>query len=473
MRKLPRYALAGFAVMVISEVGMLFGVEPFASFHTPIAWTGYILFVDGLVWRWRADSWLQSAPAEFLFLAVFSVPLWLVFEFYNLWIQNWHYVGLPENPWVRLLGYGWSFATIWPAIFETGELVSAFRDHRAPPKRRVERPCPSSLTGWQWASMAVGVVLLVWPLAWPSPYLAAPVFLGFIFLLDPDQRAARRAHAVLRFRVRAAPASGESGGRRARVWCTVGVLELLGAEQVGVLRAHPVRLEALRDAVAGLPRVPGVRARVLHDVRDRAVSALAWGDTDDLDIGAGMTATTIEREVKIPFASADEARTAILAIGASPLHGRRLQEDCLLDDENETLRRRRCVLRVRTEAGKSRLTFKGPVQPATVKAREELETVVGDGTVLQRVFEELGLHVWFRYQKYREEFALEDVILAVDETPVGVFVEIEGSEAGIAAAAQAIGRGPDDYVLDSYRAVYLKRRESFGLEGPDMLFDEP
>jgi len=186
-----------------------------------------------------------------------------------------------------------------------------------------------------------------------------------------------------------------------------------------------------------------------------------------------MAPTTIEREVKLPFASADAARAAILATGASPLHGRRLQEDSLLDDENETLRRRRCVLRIRAEAGKSRMTYKGPVQPATVKTRQELETVVGDGTVLQQVFEELGLHVWFRYQKYREEFAHEDVVLAVDETPVGVFVEIEGSEAGIAAAAQALGFGPADYLLDSYRALYLKRRESLGLKGPDMLFDEP
>ena len=45
--------------------------------------------------------------------------------------------------------------------------------------------------------------------------------------------------------------------------------------------------------------------------------------------------------------------------------------------------------------------------------REEIETVVGDGETLLRVFEELGLHVWFRYQKYREEFAYEDVIAAV------------------------------------------------------------
>jgi hypothetical protein len=34
-------------------------------------------------------------------------------------------------------------------------------------------------------SIAIGAALLIWPLARPSPYLAAPVWLGFIFLLDP------------------------------------------------------------------------------------------------------------------------------------------------------------------------------------------------------------------------------------------------------------------------------------------------
>ena len=51
------------------------------------------------------------------------------------------------------------------------------------------------------------------------------------------------------------------------------------------------------------------------------------------------------------------------------------------------------------ENGKSRLTFKGPVQPSTMKLREEIETVVGDGEVLLRIFGELGLQVWFRYQE--------------------------------------------------------------------------
>jgi len=181
---------------------------------------------------------------------------------------------------------------------------------------------------------------------------------------------------------------------------------------------------------------------------------------------------TLEQEVKLPFNTVEAARAAVLAIGATPLHGRRLQEDCLLDTTNEDLRRRRSALRVRQDGGRSVLTFKGPVQPAAVKVREEIETVVGDGTVLMRILSELGFHVWFRYQKYREEFALDDCIIAIDETPVGVFVEIEGGDRGIADVALALGRGPSDYLLDSYRRLYMADCESRGVAPSDMLFEE-
>jgi adenylate cyclase, class 2 len=184
-----------------------------------------------------------------------------------------------------------------------------------------------------------------------------------------------------------------------------------------------------------------------------------------------MSTTILEREIKLRFSSAGEARDAVLAAGALPLYGRRLQEDALLDTEDEQLRRQRCVLRVRMENGKSRITYKGPVQPSTMKVREELETVVGDGEMLVRVFGEIGLHVWFRYEKYREEFSHEDVIVAIDETPVGVFVEIEGTEQGIADMTVAIGRTSDDYIVDSYRSLFLQHREKHGLNGSDMVFD--
>ncbi len=125
------------------------------------------------------------------------------------------------------------------------------------------------------------------------------------------------------------------------------------------------------------------------------------------------------------------------------------------------------------ENGKSRLTFKGPVQPGVMKIREELETVVGDGEILLRVLKELGLHVWFRYEKYREEFAHEDVIVAIDETPVGIFVEIEGSESG----HRRDGRGarPEGVATTSRTptgACFSSTARRSASPVPDMVFDE-
>jgi adenylate cyclase class 2 len=178
----------------------------------------------------------------------------------------------------------------------------------------------------------------------------------------------------------------------------------------------------------------------------------------------------LEREIKLRFDSADEARERILALGATPLHGRRLQEDALLDTEDEMLRRQRATLRVRSEGGKSLLTFKGPTLPGVVKVREEHETVVADGAALLAILEALGLHIWFRYEKYREEFSGDDIVLAVDETPMGVFVEIEGGEDAIHAAARALGKTTADYITDSYRFLFLQHRDQNGLDGHDMVF---
>jgi adenylate cyclase class 2 len=136
------------------------------------------------------------------------------------------------------------------------------------------------------------------------------------------------------------------------------------------------------------------------------------------------------------------------------------------------LHRRRSVLRVRLESGKSYLTFKGPVQPSMMKVREELETVVGDGPLLLKILEELGFRIWFRYQKYREEFALENIVVALDETPVGTFVEIEGGDQGIAEMADALGRRPSDYLLDSYRRLYVLDCEARGVPPRYMLFED-
>jgi hypothetical protein len=201
----------GLAIMIVSESATLARIEPFWSWNTPIAWTGFILFADGIVHRARGESWIRSAPREFAALALASIPLWIVFEGFNLVIDNWYYSGLPENFWLRQFGYAWSYATIWPAIFEAADLAAVARAGRAGQARTPPpaHPAPPALPAL--LSIAAGALMLIAPfLVSPAAarYLAAPVWLGFIFLLDPinarlggeslwaDWRAGRRDRLI-------------------------------------------------------------------------------------------------------------------------------------------------------------------------------------------------------------------------------------------------------------------------------------
>src|SRR5262245_9598377 len=110
----------------------------------------------------------------------------------------------------------------------------------------------------------------------------------------------------------------------------------------------------------------------------------------------------LEREVKLRFADAADARAAVLGFGATPYRSRRLQQDALLDTSDGQLRTRQSALRVRRESGTALLTFKGPVQSSTMKVREEIETAAADADLLLAVLGRLGFNIWFRYEKYRE-----------------------------------------------------------------------
>ncbi len=183
--------------------------------------------------------------------------------------------------------------------------------------------------------------------------------------------------------------------------------------------------------------------------------------------------TSVEREIKLRYDTPDAARRAVVEAGAQPLRARRLQNDCLLDREHEPLADRACTLRVRIDGDAARVTFKGAPRLGTTKVREELETAVGDGDRLLQVLDRIGFRVWFRYQKYREEFRRGDLVIAIDETPIGTFVELEGSEPDILTMAAALGRKPADFILDSYLALFRAHCAATGAATDDMVFDIP
>jgi adenylate cyclase, class 2 len=118
------------------------------------------------------------------------------------------------------------------------------------------------------------------------------------------------------------------------------------------------------------------------------------------------------------------------------------------------------------------LTFKGPVngaeasKPKRYKIREERELRVSNPEEMPKIFEALGLRPWFRYEKFRSTFSLPGMMslkLTLDETPIGLFVELEGARTEIDRAAGMLGFARSDYINKSYGALFMEVR---GMAGP-------
>lgn len=164
----------------------------------------------------------------------------------------------------------------------------------------------------------------------------------------------------------------------------------------------------------------------------------------------------LEREAKLRVADPAAARLAVAGLGARLRRARHFEDNLLLDDASHSLARRGTALRLRRAGGCAILTYKGARQErdSGVKVRPEIEFEVGDGDGAQALLAALGYVAAFRYQKFREVWDWKDAEIDVDETPLGTFLEIEGPPETIHEAARALGVGPDDYVLESYPALF-------------------
>jgi adenylate cyclase class 2 len=179
----------------------------------------------------------------------------------------------------------------------------------------------------------------------------------------------------------------------------------------------------------------------------------------------------LEQEVKLAFANVEAARQAVLAAGGRLVVSRRLLDDTLFDRPDAEMSRSGRALRVRRDGAHGALTCKGPVLGGAIKAREEIETRIDDADAAARILARLGYVPAFRAQKYREEYAMGDARVAVDEAPVGVFVEIEGTPEAIARVAAQLGRTTRDYSAESYAALWRRACEARGVEPGDMVFE--
>ena len=184
-----------------------------------------------------------------------------------------------------------------------------------------------------------------------------------------------------------------------------------------------------------------------------------------------MTAAAVETEIKIPVADLDALRSRLLAAGARRVAETHEEDNVLYDDDRGSLAASGRTLRLRATGGRTLVTWKGPARvEGRLRSREEVETGVEDGGALAKILEALELRPRFRYQKRREEFELHSCLVALDETPIGRFVEVEGRPDRIRAALAAMRLDAAEAVVESYPALYRRLRETNPGLPPDMLF---
>ncbi|HTS75313.1 MAG TPA: class IV adenylate cyclase [Bryobacteraceae bacterium] len=182
----------------------------------------------------------------------------------------------------------------------------------------------------------------------------------------------------------------------------------------------------------------------------------------------------LEIEVKIPYADgAEAARRLIESRGLVVKAPRSFEANTLFDRESRELRHAGQLLRLRRVGNLSRVTYKGPALGGRYKSREEIEFDVSNPDRFAQVLERLGYSPGLRYEKFRTTFAVpgEPGEVTLDETPIGVFLELEGDPEWIDRTAARLGFSAAEYVTRSYAVLYEQYRAKHPDAPENMIFD--
>ncbi len=203
-----------------------------------------------------------------------------------------------------------------------------------------------------------------------------------------------------------------------------------------------------------------------------------------------MANRSVEVEIKLAVVDPSRIRRQLRRLGFT-FEQRVLEHDVVFDTAGGTLRQAQKLLRLRRAGKRWLLTFKDtpltdPVSASPVpgaapdqtassrvpryKARPEIETNIEDGARLTRILDQLGYRPAFIYEKQRATYRQGQGIAALDRTPIGTFLELEGPRKWIDRTARALGFHPADYETRSYASLYREDCRKRGVEPRHMVF---
>ncbi len=163
--------------------GQFSWLEPAVHFTFVPQWWGFILTIDGLVYkRSGGKSLLAHRSGMMVLVALASCITWFLFEYLNYFILvNWYY---PDNQWFSTAGYyvwfGLAFTTVIPAVFEWYTLLNTFERMV---KKYESGPELNPSPVFKSAVFAVGVLLTFGFPIFPHPLFFA-LWIGPLLILS-------------------------------------------------------------------------------------------------------------------------------------------------------------------------------------------------------------------------------------------------------------------------------------------------
>jgi len=179
-----------------------------------------------------------------------------------------------------------------------------------------------------------------------------------------------------------------------------------------------------------------------------------------------------EIEVKFFVKDLEGFKGRLVANGAVLEKARRHEKNLRFDQPGGELVAQAKVLRLRQD-GTILITYKGPgVLVDGVREREEIQFEAGDFSSARALFEALGYEVVFIYEKYRTNYHLDALDIALDETPIGNFIEIEAPDAGqLKEASRLLGLDWEKRIQYSYADLFNILKYALGFSHRDLVFE--
>lgn len=176
-----------------------------------------------------------------------------------------------------------------------------------------------------------------------------------------------------------------------------------------------------------------------------------------------------EIEAKFIVADLDEFRRRLTDSGGYVIAPKHTEQNSYFDTPDRKLRAAGQLLRLRTDAA-VRMTYK--CQDGAFEDRTEIELILDDADEASAILQALGFKTVLAYEKLRETFAINGVLVMLDELPFGCFVEIEGASLDrIRQMADSLGLGWENRVGVGYLALFEAMRDRLGPSLDDMSFE--